>query len=820
MKLPISWLRYWIELDATPDAIAEALTTRGFYVEGVEQHGRAYPGIVVARVLEANKHPNADKLKLCRVDAGGVELKIVCGAPNVTAGMTVPLATLGTVMPNGLEIKRAKIRGEESEGMLCSARELMLSEDHSGILELTELFAGQALTIGAPVDTYFPKPDAVLEVEVPFNRPDGMGVIGLAREVKAALGGDWTARGKALLAARAEGAPGSGGASAAFDLSIADAEGCPSYLAQVVEGVTVAPSPEWLVTALAAMGQRTINNIVDITNLVLFEFGQPLHAFDLAKLEGPAIRVRRASAGEKITTLDGKERELTEAMLVIADAKRAVAIAGVMGGANSEVGEGTRDILLECAWFQPALVRRGSKALALSTDASKRYERGVDPGIGPAAAARFLGLLLELCPGAKLGASKRIHSAPAPLVLPLRPSRCSRLIGLPFTAERCEELLRRLEFAVERNGDALAATVPSWRLDCTLEDDLVEEVARSNGYDRIPEAPIHTGGAFATRSPRERVVRRAREAMMARGFTEAWCPTLVSEAEALACAPLLGDEPNLLRLLNPMSRETEVMRPNLLPGLLRSCAHNLRQGASAVRLFEVGAGILPRGEKLPEERLMIAALVTGGRWRHTHDAPATAPAHAYDARGMVDFLDAKGLWEAWLSEMRVDSPQWRAYAAAGWKPGASAEVAVESSRIGWAGTLGQALLRQWEIEVPVHVFVALLDPLTEAASRTTRARMPGRFPSVRRDLAFFVPRAVTQAQVQGSLAAVAGETLSSIELFDVYEGPGTPQGMKSLAYALEFQHVERTLAENEVQQLQARMVAAVARDCGGQLRER
>ena len=659
MKLPISWLRQWVEYDATPQQVAEALTTRGFYVEGVELHGRAYPGIVVARVLEANKHPNADKLKLCRVDAGGAEpLRIVCGAPNVAAGMTVPLATLGTVMPNGLEIKRAKIRGEESGGMLCSARELMLSEDHSGILELTEFFAGQSLEVGKPVDTYFPEPDAVLEVEVPFNRPDGMGVIGLAREVKAALGGRWTAQAQALFAARAVTAD-------TFDLTTTDAEGCPSYLAQVVHGVTVGASPKWLVQKLEAMGQRTINNIVDLTNLVLFEFGQPLHAFDLAKLAGPAIRVRAAEAGEKCTTLDGKERELPAGALVIADRDRTVAIAGVMGGQESEVSASTTDVLLECAWFQPARVRRASKALGLATDASKRFERGVDPAIGSAAAARFLSLLLELCPGAKLGASRRIHSEPAPRLLKFRPSRATRLVGLPFAIERCEELLRALEFGVARDGVALQVTVPSWRLDCGLEDDLVEEVARSNGYDRIPEAPLHTGGAYATRSPRERIVKRAREAMLARGLNEAWSGSLVSETEALTCVTLLGDEPKLVRLVNPMSREGEVLRPNLLPGLLRACAHNLRQGAQAVRLFEVGAGVLDRGERLPEERLMLVALVTGARWKHTHDASPSAPAHAYDVRAAADFLDAKGLWEAWLGEMRVDGPTWRPYAAAG-----------------------------------------------------------------------------------------------------------------------------------------------------------
>jgi len=816
MKLPISWLREWLDVEATPEQVAEALTTRGFYVEGIEAHGRRYPGVVLARVLEAAKHPNADKLKLCRVDSGSGELRVVCGAPNVTAGMIVPLATVGTTMPSGLVIKAAKIRGEESQGMLCSARELLLSDDHEGILDLRGYLDGATLEPGRPLDAYLPEPDHVLEVEIPFNRPDGMGVVGLAREVKAALHGKWTKTAKERLATT----PASPRKEETFDLEVDNADECPSYLAQRVEGVKIGPSPPWLVRKLAAMGQRSINNLVDLTNLVLFEMGQPLHAFDAERLQGPAIRVRRAQPGESIVTLDGKPRPLNPEVLVIADRSRPVAIAGVMGGQDSEVTAATTNILLECAVFQPQRVRRGARSLDMATEASKRYERGVDAGTATAAAARYLSLLLELCPGAKLTSWRRRHVDAKPRALTLRPARCERLIGLPFTKERCAELLEALEFDVKAR-DPMHVTVPGWRPDCTLEDDLVEEVARANGYDRIPEAPLETAGAFATRSPRERVIRRARESMLALGFDEAWCTSLVSEAEAAATAPLLGDAPGrLVRLQNPLSRESEVLRPNLVPGLLRAVALNLRHGAARVRLFEVCAGFLGGGAALPEESLQVSAVLAGPRFRHTHDTPPTRPEGAYDPRAAVDFLDAKGLWEAWLGEMRVDLPEWRAYAAGGWKSGASAEVAVGTSRIAWAGILARDLLRAWEIDVDVHLFVARLEPLAEGASAVVRARTPGRFPPVRRDLAFFVPRGTTHATVERALAGPAGGLLHSIELFDVYEGPGTPAGMKSLAYALQFQHAERTLTEAEISDLQSRMVTAVAQGCGGQLRER
>ncbi|MEO5987899.1 MAG: hypothetical protein ABIU54_14550, partial [Candidatus Eisenbacteria bacterium] len=437
------------------------------------------------------------------------------------------------------------------------------------------------------------------------------------------------------------------------------------------------------------------------------------------------------------------------------------------------------------------------------------------------AAHHFLTLLKAICPESRLGPSCLRHMAPSARTLNLRASRCSRLIGLPFTLERCAELLHGLEFKVRKQGDALIVEIPTWRSDCTLEDDLVEEVARSHGYDRIPEAPLETGGAFATRSPRERVVRRAREAMLSLGLHEAWSSSLVSEPEGALAAPLMGHEGSgLVRLVNPMSRESEVLRPNLVPGLLRAVSHNLKQGAQSVRLFEVGAGFTPSAEALPSESLMLCAVVAGQRWRHTHDTSPAKPDLAYDPRSAADFFDAKGVFEAWLGEMRVDSPQWHAYSGLGWKPGASAEVAVAGSRIAWAGTLSRKLLAAWEIEADVQLFIALLEPLTERLTATTRAKVPGRYPAVRRDLAFFVPRAVPHAEVSQSLTRAAGGTMSTLELFDIYDGPGTPVGMKSLAYALSFQHAERTLTETEVTELQTCMVAAVANDCGGQLRER
>jgi phenylalanyl-tRNA synthetase beta chain len=805
MKVPLSWLREWVAFDTAPDALADALTRRGFYVEGVETHGAAFDGVVVARVIEVRRHPNADKLSLCRVDGGAGEIAVVCGAPNVRDGMIVPLATVGATLPGGLVIRKSKIRGEASAGMLCSARELQISDDHDGIVDLERFFgAGDGLVPGRPLTGLMPPPETVFEVEIPFNRPDTLGIVGIAREVRAATGGEWTAAARTRLGDAWVGGEG-------FDLALEDPEGCPSYIAQAIENVTIGPSPAWLKARLEAVGQRPINNVVDLTNWVLFEYGQPLHAFDLDRLRGPAIRVRRAREGERFTTLDGKERALGPEVLMIADAEGHVAIAGVMGGLDSEVTAGTRRLLLECAWFEPRRIRRSARHLGLATEASKRYERGVDPAIGPFAVRRFVSLLAETSPGISLGVARRASGTlPGPAVLTLRASRCERLIGMPVGADEALRQLRAFEFPCEP-GDPLRVTVPTWRPDVTGEDDLVEEVARGIGYDRIPEAPLETGGTYAVRAPREHLIARARAAMQARGLMEAWSSTLVSRDEAAAAAALFGaGEGTLIALSNPMSREHEFLRPSPVPGLLRAIAHNLRQGARAVRLYEVGHGFAARGAALPEETPMLAAVVCGARFAHAHDA----------SQGETGFDDARGLWDAWLEEMRVDTPEWRSYSGAGWKPGASAEVASATSRIGWAGTLGQSVLRVWDIEVPVHLFVVRLDALESRTMAPGALRLPGRFPPARRDVAFFVNETLTHRQLEKTLAESAGERLGTIELFDIYTGPGTPDGMRSLAYALEFQHPERTLTEAEVQTIQDRMVAAVAKEHGGRLRER
>ncbi len=810
MRLPVSWLREFLDTDLDAGAIAAELDRRGFKLEAIETVGHSYAGIVVARVLEVEKHPNADRLTLCRVDGGGEVVRVVCGAPNVHPGMVAPLATVGARLPGGTVIQKARIRGEESQGMLCSARELELADDHQGIVSLPDLLGDRGPFVpGTPLEVLLGGPETVLDLEVFYNRGDGQSVLGLVREVAAFAGARWTETGIKRLNLPWKTA-------GHFDLEVEDEEGCPRYLAQVVEDVKVGPSPRWAVRRLEAMGVRSVNNVVDATNLVMFEYGQPLHAFDLERLKGPAIRVRRAGAGEGIRTLDGKTRTLDPEILVIADAQRPVAIAGIMGGEDSEVTSVTTRLLLECATFDPARVRRGVVRLGLASEASRRFDRGVDPQIGPTATARFLELMREFCPAARPEAAAE-HHATARRAEPvrLRPERCDALLGISIPAETQARHLRSLGFSVVEHGGRLVVTPPSWRRDVQREEDVIEEVVRAHGYDAIPEPMPELRGAVAHRTPRERLVEAARRALLGRGFVEAWTTSLVSEAEAQAAAALGEDPPAaVVALANPLSRESAFLRPNPAAGLMRALAHNLRQGQESVRLFEIGAGFRwapgeGDGKRAVEEPLYLCAALTGRRFAHAHDA----------AQAAADFFDAKGAWEGALEEMRVDTPEWRAYSGPGWKPGASAQVASRGSRIGWSGVLAPRWLDTWDIEVPVHLGLMRLDPLL-AGAPTAAARLPGRFPPVRRDLAFFVPHPVPYADVERVLKREGGARLRGLELFDVYAGAGTPEGTRSLAFALQFGHEERTLTDSEVEEIQRRMAAAVASECGGRLREK
>jgi phenylalanyl-tRNA synthetase beta chain len=812
VRYPLSWLSEWLPLPVPAEDVARRLTARGFPVEGIARVGHDYPNVVVGEVLEVGRHPDADKLVLARVSVGNAApLEIVCGAPNLRQGMKVPVALVGAELPGGLKIKKSKIRGATSEGMLCSARELELGGDHSGILDLRA-----DAVVGRPVRELFGEPDAILDVEVAYNRPDVLCIAGLAREIAAATDQALAAE----PARRLEATVATGGS---FPVTVEDPDGCPRYMAQVIRGVKIGPSPAWLAERIERAGMRPVNNVVDVTNYVLLELGHPLHAFDLARLEGQAIVVRRARPGETMTTLDGRLRTLSPEHLMIADRARAVCIAGVMGAMEVEVGAATTDVLLEAAWFDPVRIQRAVSDHGLMSEAARRYGRGVDPGATPAAMARALGLMLEVCGGRLDGPATDVRArAFEPLDVELRPSRVARLLGVRLGRDRIARDLRALGFGVvdpvpdagEAQDDVpLVVTVPTRRRDVTRPVDLVEEAARAFGYDKLPDVPLATGGSVGSRPP-ERVLRdRARATLIGLGFSECVNPTL-DDPERLGLTwtllPRPEETPRLVTVRNAAGPETSALRSDLVSGLVRVAAHHLRHGASGLRLFEIGRVFAPHGAgELPEERWQVAAAIAGPRYEEAWDA-AQAP---------VDFFDAKGVWEAFRMRLEVDSADWQPYASRGWKSGEVAELRGKV-HVACAGRLGPRLAKQLEVDVPLHLFVADFEGL--ARSRRPRLRFApfSRLPAVTRDLAFFLPAAVSHATVEKTMRAAGEPLLVDVRLFDVYAGTGVPEGQKSLAYTLTFQAPDRTLTEADVEAVQRAIVQALAAQVGATLRDR
>jgi phenylalanyl-tRNA synthetase beta chain len=810
VKYPLSWIREWVKVEADADDIARRLTARGYPVDAIVRTGHDYPNVVVGLVLEVQRHPDADKLLLCKVDGGtGTILSVVCGAPNVRPGMKVPLALVGAELPGGLKIKRSKIRGEASEGMLCSAKELELGGDHSGILALAD-----DAPVGRPVREVFGDPDVLFELDVPYNRPDLLCISGIARELAAAYGLALEPAPLARFDARVA-------TSGSFPVTVEDKEGCPRYLAQVVRGVTIAPSPAWLAERLERAGMRPINNVVDVTNYVMLEMGQPLHAFDLDTLDGPAIVVRRARAGEMLTTLDGRERKLSPEHLVIADRARATGLAGTMGAEFVEVTTKTKDLLLESAWFDPVRVQRMVSDHGIMSEAARRFGRGVDPALAPAAMARALGLFTELAQGRLDGAATEVSArAFVPLEIELRPARAVRLLGAKIARERMAKDLGLAGFGVTDptagGGPAsdetpLVVTVPTRRRDVTMETDLIEEIGRAFGYDRLPDVPLTTGGSVGIRPEERRLRDRAREALIGLGFTECLTPSLDDPARLAKTWPLSNPgEPRLVTIRNPAGPETSALRSDLVSGLARVAAHNLRHGATGLRLFEVGRVFHPRaGNQLPEEPVQVCALLAGQRFAEAWDS-GQAP---------VDFYEAKGIWEAWFMRLGVDTPEWGPYSGRGWKSGEVADLRAKV-HVAYAGRLGPRLARELDLDLPVYLMVADLGAIGRMRRETRRFTGYSKLPGVKRDLAFFLPSEVPHARVESLLLATGAPLLAEARLFDVYEGKGVPEGQKSLAYSLTFQAAGRTLTEAEIETVQQSIVTALATETGAVLRDR
>jgi phenylalanyl-tRNA synthetase beta chain len=788
MKVTWSWLGDWTGLPESPEALAHLLATRGLPVESLEQGATYDPAIVVGHVLEVVPHPNADRLRLCTVDIGAGTRSIVCGAPNVAAGQRVAVATIGSRLPDGSRLKKAKIRGVESEGMICSERELGLSQESDGIWVLP----GDP-KVGAPLADVLGGADAVLDVEITSNRGDCVSVRGLAREIAAA-------RGERLKSAPKLQAKGKG---ALPRVQIENSADCPRYMARLVTGLSIGPSPEWLRRRLEATGFRSISNVVDVTNYVLREYGQPIHAFDGTKVGGNEIRVRRARAGESLTLLDGRKVALGPHVQVIADASIPMALAGIMGGLDSGVTVSTTSVILESAEFDPQLTKSAARALGVETDASARFAQGVDPeGVALAldATAR---LLAEVAGGTVVdGLVDQWPGRAEPREIRLRLRRTERLLGIELSAETATRALSTLEIEAKggwSRGDDPAATfqIPRFRRDLEIEEDLIEEVARGIGYDAVPAVMGAAAPSTIAEPPEIAFAATVVDRAVGLGFHEALGPALVGAIPDEAREGIAEDA--VWVLTNPKSRELQHLRVSLLPGLLAIAARNVRHGVPDVRLAEVGKVFQAVPPPLGSERLDAALLLTGTAdpW----DRPGTDSDRYLELRGHVE-----ALYEA----LGIDSWEGGSYHEACWARGSGSTWSVTAGRLGRMGEVAPSLARQMGLDRPAWAAILDLRVLMQAAPGMRRYREVPRFPASKRDLAVVVPPGMRHEDLAGAIRAAGGGLLQSIRLFDVYKfRDGEHAGQSSLAYALEFRSPERTLTDREVEEAFAAIVSAL-----------
>lgn len=786
MKVTLNWLKQYVDFDWPPEELPERLTMLGLEVEGVRKLAGEFEGIVVAQVITRDKHPNADKLSLCRVADGKGQRQIVCGAQNFKAGDKVPLILPGASLPpkpgekEPFTIKIGKIRGVESHGMLCSPKELGLAEDEEGLLILPA-----DAKVGQPFAAHLGRAsaDVVYDLEITPNRPDLNSVIGIAREISALTGNVLRFPEVKLPETREPVAKWVG-------VRLDAPELCARYTARVVRGVKVGPAPDWLRQTLEKVGVRSISNVVDVTNYVMLEIGQPLHAFDYHLLgKGaamPTIVVRRAANGEKFTTLDGQERTLTNENLLIADEAKAIALAGVMGGQNTEINAQTADVLIESAWFEPRNIRATSKRLELRTESSYRFERGADVGICDWASQRAAQLIIETAGGELLGGAVDAYpTPPPPKKITLRHARTAQLLGIEIPTAQSAQHLRRLGLEITKeNKDSCTVRVPTFRVDLKREVDLIEEVARLYGVDKIPATPPRGAIGSNEFDSVHDVHAEARRLLTSLGLNETQGQTLISrEAAKLVCGATIG-------LQNPLSSDMDVLRPSLVPGLLDTLRHNLNRKNNDLALFEIGRVFHDESGKLTEQRNVAIALTglrQAGFWAGA-DRDATC-----------DIFDLKGMLEEFLEQFGVRGGNY-ARQAEGAPPLVESALVQLGGKLtlGVVGQLSPIIARRYDLRDRVLIAELNLDMLVARRNPEKSFKPLPAFPSARRDVAMIVPESVTHETVLNAVKKLKPANLERVELFDVFHGHNIPAGQKSMAYAFTYRHPERTLTDAEV----------------------
>ena len=802
MKVSYRWLASFFRPGALdglpPEKLARRLTRQGLAVDDVQPAFAAFTGVVLGKVVQAGPHPNADRLTLCEVEAGDGALQVVCGAPNVQVGAIYGYATVGSRLPGDRQIRRAKIRGVESEGMLCSAPELGL-DALGGPEGIWPIGGAREADLGRDLRDVLALDDTILDIDVTSNRGDALSHLGIAREVQWIVGEELE-----LPAIRLDetGEP----AASRSGVEIEDIEGCPRYFGRLIDGIRVGTSPAWLQTRLVSVGQRPVSDVVDVTNFVMLELGQPLHPFDFDRLAGGRIVVRRARDGERFVTLDGRERTLDAEITMICDAERPVAVGGVMGGLDSEISEGTRTVFLESAHFDPARVARAVRKLGLPSEASTRFARGVDPELPEIALGRAAAMIAEVAGGSvapgMVGADPG-ERGPRPRI-ELRLSRHATLVGKPTTAEDARETLETLGFRVTAAaGDALAVEVPSWRFDVTREADLIEEVARLEGYEAVPATPLPTPPVSPARELRQRAIARLSEACRGAGFDESCTPSFVAEDVFGPGTPI----DNLVEIRNPISKSDRFLRPFLIPNIAGAIGHNLKRGARSAKLFEIGhAFARVAGDVEETERLALAA------------AGARAPLDWSEPHSLeYDFWDLKGDLEDVLAATAGIAPRFSKGSRNWLHPGRQAEIEGEDgTALGFCGEVHPAVAEAWGSDRRLFVAELEIAALT-SPDPEIRIREWSREPAVERDIALVVPAGDLAADI---LAAVSGsgiDHLKRVRVFDRYAGPQLPEGHYSLGLRLTFE-ADRTLTDEEVDGEMTRLLERLRKERGYEIR--
>jgi len=798
MLVPYDWLKEYVDFDLSADQLAEKITMVGLEVETIIRRGKDTSGVVVGLIESVAPHPNADRLVLCRVHVGNRTLQIVCGATNMKPGDKVPVALHGATLPGGVRIKAGRIREAPSDGMLCSAKELELGEDASGILILPA-----HLAVGTDLNRALGLDEPVLDVQVTPNRCDWASMIGIAREVAVLTSG----RLKFPEARVTESQP---DVSSLTSVHIDDPDMCPRYAARIIRGVRVGSSPDWMQDRLMKGGLRPINNVVDATNYVLLEQGQPLHAFDYDRLVDNRIVVRRARQDEHIVTLDMEERGLFPDVLVIADAGKPVALAGIMGGKDTEVTDSTQNILIESAYFDPGTIRRGAKKMGLSTEASYRFERGTDPEAVRTAANRAVGLIQELGGGEVACGIVDVCPQPfAPVELILRPDRVNLVLGTTLSAPEMARTLTQLEFGVTASESKLRVTVPSFRGDVRREADLIEEVARVHGYDRIPLTWPRTALTLPTRNDEFSFRRTVVDTLVNIGMTEIitlsfGCP---EEMESIGYADAVEQ---MTTLVNPMSEKQNALRMSLIPGILRTLERNLRRGRSDCAVFEVGRTFAPptSGRK-PREVLIAAGAVVGD----------IGPRYWQAAGTKRDFYYLKGIVATFLHKLRCAAIAFQTGRHPTLSEKACAEISVNKTACGSLGEIRETVRDRFGIGETVFLFELNLDVLRPLVGTPPTHKSLPKFPSSTRDIALIVAEHVQAEDLTALMKSRGGDLVHDVTLFDVYRGPQVPAGMKSLAFSIEYLAPDRTLTDQEVNALHDKITEALAVKFHARVRE-